>query len=74
MTLLGIVLIPLPGPGFPLVIVGAIALLAAAVLRMAPRQRPRRTFWIAAMSQRSRCGSYWPPRASRPRYLRLKAM
>lgn len=42
-ALLGIVLIPLPGPGYPLLIVGAIALLTGAVLRATAKQGPRQT-------------------------------
>ncbi|GAA4118835.1 hypothetical protein GCM10022415_18240 [Knoellia locipacati] len=38
MALVGAVLIPLPGPGYPLVVVGVIALATGVVLRTRPKQ------------------------------------
>lgn len=40
-ALVGIVLIPLPGPGYPLLIPGAIVLLAGVVMHTTYRRGPR---------------------------------
>jgi drug/metabolite transporter (DMT)-like permease len=42
-VVLGVVLIPLPGPGYPVVILGAITLTVGGVLAATRRRGPRQT-------------------------------